>query len=129
MTALLPCPFCGRKPISSASGDGTGLMIECVSPGCPNPHVSFIPPQLAITAWNTRPAPTLAEAMALPEVQALVEAAKEIAAILQAAVVAGKLRGADSYRIGGVYLQTVSDALDATDSALAPFTAAKEPKA
>jgi hypothetical protein len=50
------------------------------------------------------------------------ETTKEIAAILQAAVVSGKVRGGDSYRIGGVYLQTVSDALDAANAALTPNT-------
>ena len=59
------------------------------------------------------------------QLAALTEALKETAAILQAAVVAGKVRGGDSYRIGGVYLQTVSDALDAADTAL---TTDKEPK-
>ena len=65
------------------------------------------------------PAPlTVDAALTVPEVRALVDAAKEVAAILQAAVVSGKVRGGDSYRIGGVYLQSVSDALDAADAAL-----------
>lgn len=53
--ALLPCPFCGRNPISFESGGGEGLMIQCISVGCPvGPHVSYIPPEAAIAAWNTR---------------------------------------------------------------------------
>jgi len=51
-------------------------------------------------------------------VPALVYALREASAILQSAVVAGKLRGSDSYRIGGVYLQTITDALDSADAAL-----------
>lgn len=61
---------------------------------------------------------------AMDRIAALTEVLKETAAILSAAVVAGKVRGGDSYRIGGVYLQTVSDALDAADAAL---TTDKEP--
>lgn len=64
------------------------------------------------------------EAAALERIAALTEALTETAAILQAAVVTGKVRGGDSYRIGGVYLQTVSDALDAADAAI---TTDKEP--
>jgi hypothetical protein len=64
---------------------------------------------------------TVADALAVPEVRALVDAAKEVAAILQAAVVSGAVRGGDSYRIGGVYLQTVSAALDAVNAALAAW--------
>ena len=56
-----------------------------------------------------------------PATVALVEALKETAAILQSAVVAGKVRGGDSYRIGGVYLQNVSDAIDDADAALAAY--------
>ena len=49
----------------------------------------------------------------------LVEALVDTSAILQAAMVAGRVKGADQYRIGGVYLQNVSDTLDAADAALA----------
>ena len=69
----------------------------------------------------------VAEAVKLPEIAALIEAVKETSAILQAAVVSGKVRGGDSYRIGGVYLQTVSDALDAADLSLQPFLALETP--
>jgi hypothetical protein len=53
------------------------------------------------------------------QIAALVEALTDTAAILQALMVAGKVRGADQYRIGGVYLQNVSDTLDAADAAVA----------
>lgn len=56
-TALLPCPFCGKPPVSFKSGHSDGLMIECPTPGCVNPHVSTIPPSFAIAAWNLRAAP------------------------------------------------------------------------
>lgn len=50
----LGCPFCGLAPVSYPSGDGSGLMIECHTPGCVNPHVSYTPPSAAIAAWNRR---------------------------------------------------------------------------
>jgi hypothetical protein len=64
------------------------------------------------------PAPDQDMIDALLRISALTDALTETTAILQASVVAGKVRGGDSYRIGGVYLQTVSDALDAADAAL-----------
>jgi hypothetical protein len=52
---LLPCPFCCQPPVSFPSGiSDQGLMIQCVTPGCVNPHTSWIPPQVAIEKWNTR---------------------------------------------------------------------------
>jgi hypothetical protein len=51
---LKPCPFCGAIPESFPSGDGTGLMIECVTPNCVRPHTSWYPPATAIQVWNTR---------------------------------------------------------------------------
>ena len=59
-------------------------------------------------------------------IKGLVEALKDTAAILQAALVAGKIKSADQYRIGGVYLQNVSDTLDAADAALAAAKAVTE---
>lgn len=55
----------------------------------------------------------------------LVESGTDTAAILQAALVSGKIRGTDQYRIGGVYLQNVSDTLDAADAALAAAKAVR----
>lgn len=54
VTALLPCPFCGQVPTESPSGDGTGSMIECFTPGCVSPHVSYYGDGEAARRWNTR---------------------------------------------------------------------------
>lgn len=52
---LEPCPFCGQPPIHFGSGEGgRGLMIECKTPGCVNPHVSYYDHDAAINAWNRR---------------------------------------------------------------------------
>lgn len=51
---LLPCPFCGEQPDQFPSGDGSGLMIECTTSGCVNPHVSYYPPSATAAHWNTR---------------------------------------------------------------------------
>ena len=53
-TPLLACPFCGETPSSFPSGDGTGQMIDCTTPGCVNPHVSYYPTEAALDAWNAR---------------------------------------------------------------------------
>lgn len=54
---LKPCPFCGKAPICSPSGiKNNGLMIECAEYNCVKPHVSIIPPEEAIAAWNRRTA-------------------------------------------------------------------------
>jgi hypothetical protein len=55
MTRILPCPFCGQAPITTPSGEGQrGLMIECITPGCVNPHVSNYTHAVAIRLWNRR---------------------------------------------------------------------------
>jgi hypothetical protein len=55
MTRILPCPFCGQEPMISGSGeDQRGLMIECVTGGCVNPHVSYYQHTVAIRVWNRR---------------------------------------------------------------------------
>lgn len=51
---LKPCPFCGNPPEVSASGDGTGIMIECMTEGCVNPHTSWYGKGIAHKHWNTR---------------------------------------------------------------------------
>jgi hypothetical protein len=56
---ILPCPFCGRPPEIFGSGEGQkGLMIECITPHCVNPHVSYYNHDAARTVWNRRIAPT-----------------------------------------------------------------------
>jgi hypothetical protein len=52
--SLLPCPFCGSQPECFPSGDGTGTMIECISPDCVHPHVSYYGDGEAARRWNTR---------------------------------------------------------------------------
>lgn len=55
---LLACPFCGAAPETQGSGEGQkGLMIDCITPGCVNPHVSYYDHPTAIRAWNTRTPP------------------------------------------------------------------------
>lgn len=54
---LLSCAFCGKPPVSFPAGEGgKGLMIECMEPNCVHPHVSFYEHDIAIAAWNRRPA-------------------------------------------------------------------------
>jgi hypothetical protein len=49
------CPFCGKQPVTFGSGDGQrGLMIECMTDGCVNPHVSYYDHAVAQKVWNTR---------------------------------------------------------------------------
>jgi hypothetical protein len=53
---ILPCPFCGLRPITIASGEGgRGLMIECVTSGCVGPSTSWYSHSMAIRTWNRRP--------------------------------------------------------------------------
>ena len=52
---ILVCPFCGSPPVAFGSGEGRkGLMIECIEPGCVNPHTSYYPREAAVRAWNKR---------------------------------------------------------------------------
>ena len=52
---ILACPFCGAAPQTFGSGEGRkGLMIECIEPGCVNPHTSYYPREAAVAAWNKR---------------------------------------------------------------------------
>lgn len=53
--AIKPCPFCGKRPQWFGSGENNrGLMIECETPGCVNPHVSYYDHNTAVEVWNQR---------------------------------------------------------------------------
>ena len=57
MIDLKPCPFCGKPPETNPSGEnGSGLIIECITPGCVNPHTSYYHHASAIAVWNRRAA-------------------------------------------------------------------------
>lgn len=89
MTApdLLPCPFCGgearkwQDPGHSAAWfigcDGGDIDRDCFG----SIHWAETEAE-AITAWNTRAAPSLSAALALPEVAALVEALMDAESVL-----------------------------------------------
>ena len=84
MTApkLKPCPFCGCKArlITHKTGeDSEEAYILCTYCNTQGEHFedAYAPVYHAIAAWNTR-TPTLADALALPEVKALVEAASRL---------------------------------------------------
>jgi Restriction alleviation protein Lar len=51
---VLPCPFCGLAPEVFRSGDGTGLMIHCITERCPNPSTSYYGDEAALAVWNQR---------------------------------------------------------------------------
>ena len=52
------CPFCGQYPEYFGSGENQrGLMIECQTPGCVNPHVSYYNHAVAVSVWNRRHEP------------------------------------------------------------------------
>lgn len=51
----LPCPFCGKAPLLESSGErGLGVMIQCITPDCVNPHVSYYGANVAVKVWNRR---------------------------------------------------------------------------
>lgn len=53
--SILPRPFCGKQPATQESGEsGRGLMIDCITEGCVNPHTSYHNHEYAIRVWNTR---------------------------------------------------------------------------
>lgn len=54
MDDLRECPFCGKAPEVFPSGDGTGVMIECITPDCVNPHVSYYGDGQSAKRWNRR---------------------------------------------------------------------------
>ena len=134
MPELKPCPFCGGeasdggyvkygKPLKDIFWEG-GLPIteaffcNCISCGVRNIQgaVGHQSRAEAIAAWNTRsdlatPAPiTLADALALPEIKALVEAAQAVADRWDGPQWAGC---AENLRHTGEYIDAVGAALAA----------------
>lgn len=58
MYRILACPFCGAAPVAFGSGEGRrGLMIECQTPNCVNPHTSYYDRDTAVRVWNIRQKP------------------------------------------------------------------------
>lgn len=52
---IFACPFCGEPPVAFASGEHRrGLMIECQTPNCVNPHTSYYDRDTAVRVWNNR---------------------------------------------------------------------------
>jgi hypothetical protein len=79
---LKPCPFCGAAIDDMGDADHDGYFAKCsdktLSVSCSSTCGVIGPKgsnrQSAIAIWNTRPTPTLADALAVPEVAALVDA-------------------------------------------------------
>jgi hypothetical protein len=113
---LLPCPFCGGEAHQCVTQD-EGQRNDYDTVGC-----DLCPAQMErliywgdddaartkglIAAWNTRAPPTLAEAMTVPEVRALVEAAEAMRQTQRDFVVSPSVQ--NSYHVG-----RAADALDA----------------
>lgn len=52
---LKVCPFCCEPPMRMDVGEGNkALMIECVTEGCVNPHISYYDREFAVKLWNWR---------------------------------------------------------------------------
>lgn len=74
---LLPCPFCGGRPryqIDHTTEQRNSVLCVSCDFGISDPDDTGN----VVAAWNRRAAPTLAAALAVPEVKALVEALKYI---------------------------------------------------
>ena len=122
MTApeLKRCPFCGGDAIKPRNDHARMWVIACSK--C-NSEVwekndghydhDFIP--MISYAWNRRITPTLSDALALPEVAALVEAAKVIA---DRNKFANPMRSADMHKGNCQCARCHYDALDAALDAL-----------
>lgn len=148
MSDLLPCPFCGGKPVVQDGKKGhcqlhgdpfQGMRIYCKTNGCPA-HAGLERGDIynggkekareeAIAAWNRRavtPAPvTLAAALALPEVKALMEAAWDgHQALVDAAEEIAELRSTLSK--SDFELPWIGDAIDKICLARTALSKAKE---
>lgn len=79
MTApkLKPCPFCGGPAEIWKANHNRSAWIACMGRCATVISREHKTDAEAIAAWNTR-TPTLADALALPEVKALVEAASQL---------------------------------------------------
>ena len=69
MSELRPCPLCSEHLWPCNEG-----FEHPASDTCPLDNMWF--PERLVAAWNTRDTPTLSAAMQLPEVKALVKAAR-----------------------------------------------------
>lgn len=76
---LKPCPFCGVRPhVHDDASHSTAFFAGCYNDNCPvQPNAYGLSRAEAITAWNTR---AQVDYAALPEVQALIAGAFEVAA-------------------------------------------------
>ena len=56
MKQMLPCPFCGKQPVTERTGfSGRAMYIYCINDnGCPRPKAIGETEDKAIENWNTR---------------------------------------------------------------------------
>lgn len=75
MADLKPCPFCGTVPTKN---DAMGSYVYCYGCGAEGPVGN---PDKGVERWNVRAAlpPTLAEALKMPEIAAMVEVLRSVA--------------------------------------------------
>lgn len=72
MIELKPCPFCGGNAAKATFA--TCVSIQCLSDVClPNVGVYYVDEAEAVTAWNTRAAPTMNLDMLRANVQSLLD--------------------------------------------------------
>ena len=127
MSELRPCPLCSEHLWPCNEG-----FEHPASDTCPLDNMWF--PERLVAAWNTRATPTLSAAMELPEIRALVEAARKTLVAAELREIYHRLPN-DKNRIGDpkspkakardAWLKAFRRASSATSLALA---AIKEPK-
>lgn len=59
--ALMPCPFCGGKPVMKHSGEGYYYSCSISCEDCDNANASGVNDLDASNSWNTRPTASLTE--------------------------------------------------------------------